>query len=69
MRDEIIKILEEATKLKDITLDIPKEKSHGDFSLNIAMSLAKQEKRQPREVALERKEKIEKAVKIGRAHV
>ncbi len=60
MRDEIITIVEEATELKDITLDVPKERSHGDFSLNIAMSLAKQEKRPPREVALELKEKIEK---------
>lgn len=61
MRNEIIRIIEEATKLKDITLESPKEKAHGDFSLNIAMSLAKQEKRPLREVALELKEKIEKA--------
>lgn len=59
MREEIISVIEEATKLKDITLDRPKERSHGDYSVNIAMSLAKREKRPPREVALELKEKIE----------
>ncbi|MFA5104435.1 MAG: arginine--tRNA ligase [Candidatus Margulisiibacteriota bacterium] len=63
MRSEIVKIIEKATGLKDITLESPKEKAHGDFSLNIAMMLAKQEKKPPREVALKLKKKIENADK------
>lgn len=37
--------------LDDINIEIPKEKTHGDYSTNIAMRLTRQLKRNPREIA------------------
>lgn len=39
-------------EVKDIFIETPKEKGHGDFSTNIAMQLARQAKMSPREIAL-----------------
>jgi len=37
--------------IPDITVEIPREKEHGDFSTNIAMHITKQIKKPPREIA------------------
>ncbi|HLS06919.1 MAG TPA: arginine--tRNA ligase, partial [Bacillota bacterium] len=50
--------LAEATELPDIILEVPKDKSHGDFATNIAMQLARIAKKAPREIAEEIKEHI-----------
>ncbi|MRD72107.1 arginine--tRNA ligase [Rhodocyclus tenuis] len=42
---------DEATSLPAITLERPKQASHGDFACNIAMQLARTLKRNPRELA------------------
>ncbi len=60
MREKIIKILEAASGRKDIELSVPKDTAHGDYATNIAMLLAKEAGKNPREIALELKEKIEK---------
>ena len=36
---------------ENITIEIPKDKSHGDYSTNLAMQLTKLLKRNPREIA------------------
>lgn len=38
-------------ELPDFALEVPKEKGHGDFAVNIAMLLAKQAKKAPRQIA------------------
>lgn len=38
-------------KFNDIAVEIPREKGHGDFSSNIAMQIAKQAKKAPRQIA------------------
>lgn len=43
--------LAEETELPNIVLEIPKDKSHGDFATNIAMQLARIAKKAPREIA------------------
>ena len=37
--------------IDNIVIEIPKDKSHGDYSSNIAMQLTKVLKRNPREIA------------------
>ena len=37
--------------LPDFTVEVPREKEHGDFAANLAMLLAKQAKKSPREIA------------------
>jgi arginyl-tRNA synthetase len=37
--------------LPDFVLEVPREKTHGDFAVNLAMLLAKEAKRNPRQVA------------------
>ena len=39
------------TDLPDFVLEVPREKSHGDFATNIAMMLSKQAQKNPREIA------------------
>lgn len=39
------------SKIPDIMLEIPREKEHGDFAANIAMTLAREAKRAPRQIA------------------
>src|SRR5690554_5191571 len=38
-------------RIPDFILEVPREKSHGDFATNIAMQLTKQAKKNPREIA------------------
>ena len=40
-----------AQELPEIEIEIPKNKSHGDFSANIAMTMASAQKRAPRKIA------------------
>ncbi len=47
-------------QVDDIVIEIPKDKSHGDYSTNIAMRLSKQLKKSPREVALALVESMKK---------
>jgi arginyl-tRNA synthetase len=44
IKQEIIKIIEKATKEKDIHLEIPENPEHGDYSTNIALKLKKDPK-------------------------
>ncbi len=60
MRNKILDLLRKATGIEKIVLDVPKERAFGDYSINIAMALAKEQKKSPRIVAQEIKEKIEK---------
>jgi len=46
--------------LEEINIEIPKDKSHGDFSSNIALKLASKRKESPLDIAKEIEEKIEK---------
>lgn len=45
--------LAEASQLPDVILEVPKEKSHGDFATNMAMQLARIAKKAPRQIAEE----------------
>lgn len=47
----VLKAFEVELSEQDINVEIPKEKSHGDYSTNAAMRLTKQLKRNPREIA------------------
>ncbi|AUG56319.1 MAG TPA: arginine--tRNA ligase [Ruminiclostridium sp.] len=38
-------------EIEEVTVEIPKEKSHGDFSTNIAMQTARMAKKAPRQIA------------------
>ncbi len=40
-----------SNKLPDFVVEVPRSKAHGDLATNLAMVLAKQEKRPPREIA------------------
>lgn len=43
--------LAEETQIPDVLLELPKEKSHGDYSTNMAMQLARVAKKAPRAIA------------------
>jgi arginyl-tRNA synthetase len=43
--------LVEATEVPEITLEVPKDKVHGDFATNIAMQLTRIAKQNPRQIA------------------
>jgi len=72
IKDEIKKIIEKAIKdftgspalresaLREFSVEIPGDKSHGDYSTNIALILSKKLGKNPREVAEEIKNKIGK---------
>lgn len=47
----VLKAFDVELNEQDINVEIPKEKSHGDYSTNAAMRLTKQLKRNPREIA------------------
>lgn len=53
IQSAIEKALSVTVELEEITIEIPKEKSHGDYSTNAAMRLTKQLKKNPREIAQE----------------
>lgn len=61
IKDEIIKILQEATGRGDIVVDVPENNEFGDYSTNVAMILAKKEGKNPQELAEEIVKKIEVA--------
>ena len=41
----------EFKELPDFTLEIPREKAHGDFATNVAMLLSKENRKAPRQIA------------------
>jgi arginyl-tRNA synthetase len=63
IKDSIAKQIEIFLKEKGIespfTLDIPKDKSHGDLTTNIALAISKKLGKNPRELATELKEFLE----------
>ena len=65
IKDSIAKQIEIFLKEKEIessfTLDIPKDKSHGDLSTNIALAISKKLGKNPRDLATELKEYLEKS--------
>lgn len=58
IKEEIQKIIKKEVPGLDILIEEPNEKSHGDYSTNIAMVLAGKEKKNPRELAEKLIEKI-----------
>ena len=60
MKQEIKKIIQKAVgqNVADFSVGVPGEKSHGEYSTNIALVLAKKLNKNPREVAEQIKEKI-----------
>ena len=60
MKKTIEKLLKEALSGADVEIVVPKESVHGDYSTSISLALAKKEGRNPREIANDIKEKIEK---------
>ena len=38
-------------QIPDFTIEVPKEKAHGDFAANVAMLLAKEARLAPRQIA------------------
>lgn len=68
MKEEIKKIIDEVVDAKvDYTIEHPADISHGDYSTNIAMVLAKQEGKNPRDLADEISEKIWQKVEEGQS--
>lgn len=65
IKDSIAKQIEEFLKEKGVespfTLDIPKDKSHGDLTTNIALAISKKLGKNPRDLAKELKEYLEKS--------
>ncbi len=55
---KIIKALKKVTNTEDVKLDIPSEKNHGDYATNLALCIGDCQKRPPREIAEEIKDKI-----------
>jgi len=55
---KIIKALKEATGTEDVKLDIPSDKGHGDYATNLALSISDCQKRQPRELAENIKDRL-----------
>ncbi len=62
MQEEIRKTIEKAVGQKGVlfSVEIPTVESHGDYSTNVALVLAKSAGKQPREIAEEIKQKLEK---------
>lgn len=61
MREYISGFIRDSLKVENVSLEVPKDKQHGDLSSNIALVRAKAEKKNPRDVAVEIKTLIEKA--------
>lgn len=66
--EEIKKILKKITGLKEIVLEIPPDDSLGDYSFP-CFGLAKQQKRNPTEIASELKNKIKKTNSIEKIEI
>ena len=60
MKEEIKKIIQKAVGVNtpDFVIEVPGEKSHGDYSTNVALVLAKKAGKNPRDVAEEIRKKI-----------
>lgn len=60
MKNEIKKLIQEAIGISadDFSVEIPTNKSHGDYSSNVALVLAKKQNKNPRDLAEEIKNKI-----------
>jgi arginyl-tRNA synthetase len=52
-----------------ISLELPKEKAHGDYFTNVAFVLAKTAKKNPQEIALALKSSLEKELLIKKIEV
>lgn len=57
-KDQIIKILEEATGIKNLDVNFTSSEQFGDYTSNVAMVLAKEEKKNPKVLAKEIVSKI-----------
>ncbi|MBI2066148.1 arginine--tRNA ligase [Candidatus Woesebacteria bacterium] len=60
MREKILKALQEAAGEKNISLEFPENENFGDYSTNLAMILAKEEGKSPKEAASQIVEKLKK---------
>jgi arginyl-tRNA synthetase len=60
MKDKIIKVLEKATRAKNIHLEFPENDVHGDYATNIAMVIAKKKGFRPVEYAKDIAKKLQK---------
>ena len=63
MKEEIKKLIEKAVKetekeFPDFSIEVPSEKSHGDYSVNVALILAKKSVKNPVELAKLIKDKV-----------
>lgn len=59
MKKRVLELLNKAIGHDGIEIEVPKEKNHGDYSLNLAFLLSKKLKKPPIEIARHFKEKIE----------
>lgn len=64
MKQEIKKIIEQivGANALNFSVEIPTEKSHGDYSTNVALILAKKQNKNPKEVAEDIKNKIKNKI-------
>jgi len=72
IREEIVKLIEKSIKelqkggvlpkfdILEIQVEHPEEKTHGDYAVNVAMTIAKQVKKSPMEIAQNIKNQISK---------
>jgi len=60
IKEDIQKIIKKETGISGALIEEPNEKSHGDYSTNVAMILAGKEKKNPRKIAEKLIKKIEK---------
>ncbi|MBU6500403.1 MAG: arginine--tRNA ligase [Patescibacteria group bacterium] len=65
MKDKIIKILSEFSDGRDFSVTVPEQENFGHYSTNLAMVLAKREKKNPLELARELVQKISAAAPAG----
>src|SRR3990167_5474129 len=71
MKNELKKLIEKAigTNISSFSVETPKEKTHGDYSSNVALVLAKKSGKDPLEVANEIIAKIGKQKFIEKVEV
>lgn len=55
---ELLEAAGDSDALPDFTIEVPRQKDHGDFSCNAAMLLAKRLRKKPREIAEDLKERL-----------
>lgn len=61
LKNQVSAFLENALSLKNITIEVPKDKSFGDFSTPVAFSLAKEYKKSPMLIAKDLCEKMQES--------